>query len=975
MNKRSLFFFMIAIFSLICVSGLQAGYFSESLVEYISGRDDGDFVRVLIVPVSSHNPTAFKADLANRYQTRVERHQAGIRQLQEIAENSQAVIKNHLQDMEQAGQARNIKPFWVANLIETELTIAALRQLVSESTIDRVEIYPTIVTIPDLVSSRLSTSVNGIQANLIAIKADSAWAAGYDGSGRIVCSFDTGVEGDHPALADNYRGNKGYPASECWFSSVDSSDFPHTFASALSKRSHGTHTTGIMIGHDDASDLVIGVAPGADWIAAVAIDVPGVSIFESFQWAADPDGDPNTVSDIPDVINHSWGVTGIGCADIFWQVIDNSEALGIVNIFAAGNEGSSSLTIRNPANRAEDALSNFAVGALDNTYDSIWFQSSRGPSDCDGVSIKPNVAAPGMQIYSSVPGGGYVAQTGTSGAAPHVSGAVAILRQKNPNATVDEIKAALLNSALDLGDPGPDNSYGWGRIDIMEALRQIGPIAEPSLQLAELAYPEIYPGDAVSLDMALKNVGTTAQTVKATFSNAESGLTILSGQINFGTINPDEIAYGNVTLDLEFDPAVESGRFYSLDMALSGANYDDTTRLNFFVGTQGERTYFHHDTGRVKFTISNYGAFGFDAVSFIPLGFEGYRLDRDVNDLYEAALLIGVDSLHVSDCAKNIAQEPDNDFAVAAGGSIASQSPGPLADQETISFFDDRYAERPIGIAVQQKSYGWANDPDNTFVILEYVITNNSKVSVNGIRVGLYFDWDINFYAQNHGSFLPEEEIGYLCWTGGGDSADFRGVKVLNPEGLTNHRIYNNPTEVYYSNFTEARKYQGLAENSAGTVTTPGDVSHVTATGPFNLDVQQTDTAAFAIIGGANWDAFITCAVNAEQKYNDLPTDIDDDPTAHLPRNFTLRQNFPNPFNPATTISLVIPQSGQVRIDIFDILGRRIRTVIDEHLLAGEHSILWDGTSDSGEPAASGIYFYRVHYNSSSLTRKMMLVK
>lgn len=980
MLKRPGIIVTIAIIGIICSSGLQAGHFTDRLEDHIAARGNDEFVRVLIVPVSGHDPAAFKVSLTNRFHTRAERHLAGIEQLQAVAERDQRDIRNHLHGMEAKGQAQKIKTFWITNLVEADITTAGLRQLISEPTIVKIDLYPTIISIPAPVSSRLSTAVMSVDDNLKIIKADSAWAAGYDGRGRIVCSFDTGVDGLHPALSDSYRGNKGYPASECWFSSVDSSDYPHIFNSAGLSKAHGTHTTGIMVGYDEGAGLNIGVAPGADWIAAVAIDVPGVSIFESFQWAVDPDGDPNTVADIPDVINHSWGVPGIGCSDLFWEVIDNTEALGIVNIFAAGNEGTEPMSIRSPANRADDSLTNFAVGGLDVTFESRWiglypYASSRGPSDCDSVSIKPNVMAPGEMIYSSVPGGGYSYFSGTSGSAPFVSGAVAILRQKNPDATVDEIKTALLNSVVDLGDSGPDNTFGWGRIDIMEALRQITPVMSPSLQIASLDYPTINPGDLVQMELALKNVGTSVNNVRASFSNAEDGITILTDQITFGSIGQEEIIFGGTFLDLEFDPDVEFGRFYSLDMLIEGNGYSDSKRLSFFVGIMGERTYFHHDTGLVKFTISNYGAFGFHDGSFIPLGFEGYRLDSDTNDLFEGALMIGVDSLHVSDCAKNIAQEPDNDFGPVPGGSIVSYSPGPNADQETVSSFDDSYAERPLGITIQQRSYGWAADPDNTFIILEYVITNTSKVNVNGIRVGLFLDWDIRIYYQNHGSFVPSENIGYLCWTGSGDSADFRGVKVLNHEGLANHRIYFNPDEVYFSNFTEARKYEGLAENGSGTWSNSADISHVTATGPFNLSVNQSDTAVFAIIGGADWDSFIASAIRAEQKYNDLPTDADDGIVTPLPRAFKLHQNYPNPFNPATIISFDIPQSGQVHIDIYDILGRRIRALLDDRLPAGEHTLEWDGTDRDGIAVASGIYFYRVRYNDNIITKKMVMMK
>jgi len=94
-----------------------------------------------------------------------------------------------------------------------------------------------------------------------------------------------------------------------------------------------------------------------------------------------------------------------------------------------------------------------------------------------------------------------------------------------------------------------------------------------------------------------------------------------------------------------------------------------------------------------------------------------------------------------------------------------------------------------------------------------------------------------------------------------------------------------------------------------------------------------------------------------------------------LPGKFTLDQNYPNPFNPATTISFAIPQAGDVRLDIFDILGRKVKMLINKKLPSGRYTLTWDGADKSGQPVASGIYFFRVQYSETSLTRQMLLLK
>ncbi len=108
---------------------------------------------------------------------------------------------------------------------------------------------------------------------------------------------------------------------------------------------------------------------------------------------------------------------------------------------------------------------------------------------------------------------------------------------------------------------------------------------------------------------------------------------------------------------------------------------------------------------------------------------------------------------------------------------------------------------------------------------------------------------------------------------------------------------------------------------------------------------------------------------------NKVSTDIAGDDMANLPDVFRLEQNYPNPFNPATTITFTLPSRAEVSLDIYDILGRKIRTLAGESMEAGEHTINWDGQDNSGHPAASGIYFYRLKTGNFIASRKMLLLK
>lgn len=98
-------------------------------------------------------------------------------------------------------------------------------------------------------------------------------------------------------------------------------------------------------------------------------------------------------------------------------------------------------------------------------------------------------------------------------------------------------------------------------------------------------------------------------------------------------------------------------------------------------------------------------------------------------------------------------------------------------------------------------------------------------------------------------------------------------------------------------------------------------------------------------------------------------------PVGLVPETFVLRQNYPNPFNPETNISFDLPSASQVELDVFNVLGQRIATLVDGNLPAGQHTVIWDGRNAEKSPVASGIYFYRLSTSANIETRKMILMK
>jgi hypothetical protein len=425
--------------------------------------------------------------------SRQERHELVVTALQQTATATRGNLLDHLTQLEAAGQVERFRSFWIVNAFAVDATKSELLELARHPDVDTVYSNFPIELIEPVPSLNTEEQFGGPEPcgprtpepGLVAIRAPEAWALGYTGEGILVATLDTGVDGTHDALASRWRGldaRYAYHPEWALFDPVTGWSFPQD----LAWNGHGTHTMGTLCGGAPGDE--IGVAPGAEWIQAAVIDRTGVggyemaeNVMEAYEWLIDPDGDPTTAWDVPQVCSNSWGIASYHdvppynepCNDAFWAYLDACEAAGCVILFAAGNEGPDYYSLRRPADRATDGYRTCAVAAIDaNTegYPLASF-SSKGPSYCtpDGsVASKPELSAPGVQVRSSVPGG-YDSYDGTSMATPHVAGVVALILQACPYLTPEEVKQVMYDSALDL--EGPPAWYGHGLVDAYEAVR------------------------------------------------------------------------------------------------------------------------------------------------------------------------------------------------------------------------------------------------------------------------------------------------------------------------------------------------------------------------------------------------------------------------------------------------------------------------------------------------------------------------
>jgi subtilisin family serine protease len=420
-----------------------------------------------------------------------------------------------------------------------------------------------------IVHASLSTSIPQIGANLV-------HTSGITGQGVKTCIVDTGVDDTHPALNPL----------------IAQFDFVNNDSDATDDHGHGTHVAGIIASKDATFR---GVATGSSLMAAKVLDSNGQGFFSDvisgIDWC---------VTNGADVINLSLGgdaFLGTCDSEPDAMAVNNAVAAGVVVTAASGNDGWLD-AISQPA-CASGAI---AVGAIDD-FDGRTEFSNEGP--------QLDVVAPGVDIVSlnaPIRGGGFTSKTGTSMAAPHVAGLAALILDANPALTPVQVKSAIQNNALDLGDPGFDTIYGNGRI---QASNSVNSILPPTITLSDVSVSEGNSGTTtaafsvtlsqtysgtVSVDYATQDisaktsdndyVATSGTLVFTAGQTTKTISVIISGDLKF---EPNETFYVNLSnpINAVFGDPQAIGTILNDDYSPTGAISVNTGGVGTIIGVSG----------------------------------------------------------------------------------------------------------------------------------------------------------------------------------------------------------------------------------------------------------------------------------------------------------------------------------------------------------------------------------------------------
>jgi len=418
---------------------------------------------------------------------------AGVRQIEDIDARRAAAYQT-LTDHANATQAELRKtfdalgleytPYYLVNALEVRGGTLVRLCLLTRPEVDRVipsqRLRPA-QQVKALALNNLFTepAPSGVQWNVKMIGADKVWEEfGARGEGIVIGQSDTGVDVNHPELKESYRGlveGDDYNWFDPWYER----------SSPYDEIGHGTHTLGTIVGQNG-----IGIAPDAAWFSC-ANQIRGLGnaalYLDCMQFMLAPfpqDGDPFTDGDptrAADVLNNSWGCPSIeGCdPNALLYAANHLRDAGIFVVVSTGNDGPNCSTVAAPLSLYDSV---FSVGAVDRGGNVTEF-SSRGPVTADGSGrMKPDLVAPGRDILSALPGGGYGALEGTSMAGPHVAGVVALLWSADPSliGDIERTEQILIGTAQPYtgnvfgcfeGDT-PNAAYGFGIVDVYAAVKE-----------------------------------------------------------------------------------------------------------------------------------------------------------------------------------------------------------------------------------------------------------------------------------------------------------------------------------------------------------------------------------------------------------------------------------------------------------------------------------------------------------------------
>jgi len=656
------------------------------------------------------------------------------------------------------------------------------------------------------------------------------------------------------------------------------------------------------------------------------------------------------------VINCSFGSTYY--SSYTQTVVNNAWANGTIVVAAAGN---------GDANGVGQNWASYPA-AYDNVVSVAATTSNDTKTSFSNYHSTVDICAPGENVLSTVFNNTYTTMSGTSMSSPIVAGTVALIRSKHPSWTpqqvVDRLKLGV-DSIYNL-NPTYVGLLGTGRVNAFKCLSDYPILKIVSVSHNDSLYgnnDKVYDvGEIIPIAINYQNTFIAGSNVSVRLTSTDPDIDIVQDSVYVGSVP----AFGtfstsiNNTFRVKAKPTCTFDKTITFKATSSASCYTDNNTNTFTI--KFRQGFAVHNINNLKLALTRDGAIGKKAESYGS----GLLIGNSVvNNIFVSGVMIGISTSQVSDVvtrATTPANVSDTDFAALQSYTI--NTPGVISAQDGSGKFNDNGAgTNKIGVEVNANSYAFTGINDSDYILLKYDIKNTNSISISNLYGGIFTLFEPNGQLDgNITRYNSQNKLAYTYNTGIPNL--YFGIALM-----TNQNINFKALSIMdiIDGFTKQEKWESLSSGIYNDSLGPGGNGFTISAGPFTISSNQSVIVGFAIIKGNSLTDLINKANTARNKYSSVSVNTISE---LIPNKFNLSQNYPNPFNPETTIKFAIPENEFVKINVYDVLGREIASLVNEKLKAGTYEVNFNGSN-----LPSGAYFYRMTTDKFNDIRRMMLIK
>lgn len=817
-------------------------------------------------------------------------------------------------------------------------------------------------------------------------KFDRAWELSTSSSDVIIAIVDSGVNYDHEDLKDKQWFNEDeilgngidddnngfiddYLGWDFWNSGYTDDDIRQDADPFASNNPHGTHVAGIATATPNNGVGLVGSGFNARYMAVKAGGAPDdpstPNQDESRSVGYGYEGIIYAAINGADIINCSWG--GGGFSSFGEEAVNMATELGSIVIGAAGNTPND---LPHYPSSYDNVLS---VGALGTSGNQI--------ADYSTFGVTVDVFATGT-LRSTVGTrksslDEYATFQGTSMATPVVSGLAALIKSRFPTWSSKQIILQIRSSSEDIEQNNSSDlqfKLGKGKINAEKAL--LAPLPGVNVDSVSFVNSE---GNKLNINengflrLFLKNYGAAVNSLTFTAESLTEGLTISEPTVSVGAIANQEEKFIEIPILINESIIGTLSAEMFVQFSDNSIDYSDFDiigyeQLRFDVSSPNNLAISFSPTGNIGFFDASNQEGG---IGFVP-NHRTADFEED-NLLYEGGILLEANE-RLANNLRTAGGNTDRQFVPTSLYSVTEPGLVSNADGETVFNPSNQTSLQDLEITL--KTYSFTDSEVENSVILNYLIHNTSAtLSFSEVYLGIFNDWDIG-NSQNNSTFYNSENDILFVKEDGNSSHPLVALATFGNtssvlaidngfEGNENSFQFN-----LYDGYSIVEKKNSLKAGTNNTAVSSADASTVVASGPYLLEPKETISLGFVYTFGETEEDIIA-EINAARAQNNFDiSNINDSPENTFPTQTQIFQNYPNPFNPSTTISFNLQRIQDVNLSIYNLLGQRVKTIINQELPGGIHTY-----NVSLNEFSSGLYFAIFETEDTQELIKLTLIK